>query len=55
LEKAKPIKTPAGLAMNIKKAAMSKPIGISGITLEGNTSKPNVRNKTICISQACPS
>jgi hypothetical protein len=40
LKKLNPIKTPAGLAINIKKAAMSKPIGISGITLDGKTAEP---------------
>jgi hypothetical protein len=55
MKKERAVKTAMGRATNIKKPEINKPVPISGTIRDGNTSKPNVRKRIICINHACPS
>lgn len=49
------ISTLTGRATNARNSATASPLPATGGSCEGKTSRPSVRNITICISQAVPS
>ena len=46
------MRTAIGLARNISTKQMNRPMPATGMSFDGKTSRPNVKNMTICISQA---
>ena len=48
-------KTAIGRAINIIKIAISVPDNATSGNLDGKANNPNIKNRTICISQEIPS